>query len=251
MSEFVNLGLESFVTPLAQQFVKECGDLTDSPHLSGMRCFECTEVAAMAAELGDRLYMDQTEKDSFDPALAFLPAPTTWIEMASSQGRFAYLLNAPNVHLSTSARFWVLGEQAGKVIGQPMPDLALHNSSPPLHGAEYNLQDKIQYGVYAMLAIINSPRVIGRIEHPPHRGLQKKLKHILGVGNFELLPWHEIKLSVATAGEDGDPHLTGTKALHFVRAFLRVKRGKLEHVRSHWRGDPNKGVMQGRYSVKA
>ena len=40
---------------------------------------------------------------------------------------------------------------------------------------------------------------------------------------------------------------TGGRALHHVRAFLRIQRGRVQLVRPHWRGNPRFGVIRHRY----
>lgn len=111
--------------------------------------------------------------------------------------------------------------------------------------------------MYAALSVINTPRVIGRRQHMPHAGLQRKLAQARGmVGKFPLHAWTEIKLEVSPPRLDrsatGDPHearLTGAKALHFCRCHLRVRLGQLELVSAHWRGDPALGMKQSRYKL--
>jgi hypothetical protein len=104
--------------------------------------------------------------------------------------------------------------------------------------------------LYAYLVMINSPRVIGRRQHPPHKVLQKGFAG----GHFPLHAWTEIKLEVTkpTLIDDGEPHqarLTGLRALHFCRAHVRIKNGKLEYVTAHWRGDASIGIKRSRYAV--
>jgi hypothetical protein len=105
----------------------------------------------------------------------------------------------------------------------------------------------------AALALINTPRIIGRRQHMPHQGMQRKIaagKKM--VGKFPLKAWTEIKLEVMPPVIDGGQHearLTGGKALHFCRAHLRIRMGHLERVSAHWRGDPSLGIKQTRYSV--
>lgn len=106
----------------------------------------------------------------------------------------------------------------------------------------------------AALAMINTPRIIGRRQYMPHAGLQRRLAAAKGmVGKFPLHAWTEIKLEVRPPEEAGDAehqtYLTGEKALHFCRAHLRVRLGKLEYVRSHWRGNPALGIKQSRYTL--
>ena len=110
---------------------------------------------------------------------------------------------------------------------------------------------------YAELAmiLINSPHIIGRRQHMPHAGLERQLTRGLAGGKFPLHAWTEIKLQVAKPVEidDGEPHeahLTGRRALHFVRKHIRIRLGQLEYVSAHWRGDPSIGIKRSRYTVK-
>src|SRR5262245_44815390 len=106
----------------------------------------------------------------------------------------------------------------------------------------------------AMLAMINTPRIIGRRQHAPNRNLERKLLRA-GVGKYPLLAWTEIKLEVGPPRDVSndaatETHLTGRKALHFCRSFIRIRLGRLEIVRSHWRGDPALGIKQSRYRLE-
>lgn len=110
--------------------------------------------------------------------------------------------------------------------------------------------------IYAFLAMINTPRVVGRRQHMPHAGLQRKLAKSFGmVGKFPLRAWTEILLDVRPpqidGGADHEARLSGRKALHFCRSHLRIKMGRLELVRAHWRGDPALGIKRSRYKVVA
>jgi hypothetical protein len=110
------------------------------------------------------------------------------------------------------------------------------------------------YRLYALLSIINSPKIIDRSTNKPPSGLQKLLARKAGGVGAGLLPWHEIFLDVRpppdTGDHDGDgTRLTGPKAFHFCRSFIRIRLGKLERVRAHWRGDPALGVSQASYRV--
>ena len=111
--------------------------------------------------------------------------------------------------------------------------------------------------VYTVLALINTPRIIGQRQHMPHeRTEREKLKQLGLVGKFPLRAWTEIVLKVALPDDrSGEPskeaHLTGQKCLHFCRTHLRVRLGQLEYVEGHWRGDPALGIKQSRYRVEA
>lgn len=111
--------------------------------------------------------------------------------------------------------------------------------------------------LWTLLAFINTPKIIGRRQHMPHRGLEKRLTAALKpVGKFPLHAWTEILLQIASpkdvsAEPSIEAHLTGERALHFCRANIRVRLGQLEIVRAHWRGDASLGIKQSRYKVAA
>jgi hypothetical protein len=48
-----------------------------------------------------------------------------------------------------------------------------------------------------------------------------------------------------------EAHYTGEKCLHFCRSHLRVRNGRLEQVKAHWRGNPSLGIKQTRYKLVA
>lgn len=109
---------------------------------------------------------------------------------------------------------------------------------------------------YAMLALINSPRVIGQRGHFPHgRAEREALKKAKMVGKFPLRAWTEIVLEVMRHPEDrsdtdAELHLTGERCLHYCRTYLRVRHGMLEYVEGHWRGNPALGIKRSRYRLK-
>ena len=109
--------------------------------------------------------------------------------------------------------------------------------------------------LYATLSLINSPRIVARSEHKASSGLGKFLNR-KGAGPYNLLPWHEVFLDItpppeATEADGGGSRLTGPRALHFCRQHIRIKRGKLEMVRAHYRGSADVGVAQTQYRVGA
>lgn len=110
--------------------------------------------------------------------------------------------------------------------------------------------------VFGALAFINSPKIIGRRQHMPHKGLERELlKNQKVIGSFPLHAWTEIALDVtppkeAAGQHEFEAHLTGRRALHFVRSHLRIREGRLQFVKSHWRGDAALGIRQSRYTVK-
>ncbi|WP_306147209.1 MULTISPECIES: hypothetical protein [unclassified Roseibium] len=132
-------------------------------------------------------------------------------------------------------------------------------SCAPLSNDGKHCEKRIDLQARALLAIviglINTPKIVGRRQHMPHRGLEKRLLRSRSVsGKFPLRAWTEILLEITpTRDTSAEPpkeaHLTGSRAMHFCRAHLRVKRGKVEVVRGHWRGDPSLGIKRSRYIV--
>lgn len=109
--------------------------------------------------------------------------------------------------------------------------------------------------LYATLSLINSPRIVARSERKASSGLGKFLNR-KGDGPYNLLPWHEVFLDItpppeATDADGGGSRLTGPRALHFCRQHIRIKRGRLEMVRAHYRGSADVGIAQTQYRVGA
>jgi len=128
------------------------------------------------------------------------------------------------------------------------------NASGQIEEFDHPVADLSEFTNYAMLALINSPRFIGRRQHMPHERIEReKLKTMNLVGKFPLHAWTEILLTVAppTIGgsEVHEAHLTGEKCLHFCRTHLRVRYGQLEYVEGHWRGNPALGMKRSRYRL--
>lgn len=262
------------MTPLAQllvtdalkashkRVVRDEGDIVES--LSGAHFFEVTDVRRMALDLsynvGKIVGADET---------SFLPAPKTWIEWADrgDKMRQGWLLEESPADRQLVYLTHVFGLD-GRFHSTGRDDvLPLHLVRGPQFG-EMNKAlkkpidgDWQEWGpdnlLLAFLLFINTPRVIGRRQHMPHRGLAKRLLKARGpIGKFPLNAWTEILLEVtppADAFDDDsvEARLTGQRALHFCRAHLRVRLGRLEFVKSHWRGDASLGIKHSRYRVVA
>ena len=225
--------------------------------MADVHCFECSDAKELAREL-----KIQIVKGGIDERSTFLPAPKTWLEWRDERGhRSGVLLVAEHRELEAD-QYWAFGgygdfgsyRHPSKLrLQYPAADLAfpkrfeLRKELAELHDSDEEL--------LALLAIINTPHVMGRRQHQPHRGLQRQLlARQQAVGKFPLHAWTEIKLEVTPpydASADGthETHLTGKKALHFCRAHLRIAYGKLISVRAHWRGDGALGIKRSRYKV--
>lgn len=118
----------------------------------------------------------------------------------------------------------------------------LQRVAPRVSSTDFNA---IGVWIIAALALINTPR-ISEIRDKDVRRVNKNRRD-----RPPLLEHKEVSIRV-DAGLPGNGLLqneTGERALHHVRAFLRLKRGKVELVHPHWRGNPRFGVIRHRYAV--
>lgn len=267
-----------------------------APFPRDVKCFEVTEVVELAHELAQQAY----ERGNIVEALAFLPAPVTWLEHRYTREDgtptlMAYLLvdqgdNTASVSSTMGCQIrgrevfipvplaslrlldasdpdgWAIDavlenqdvdvkKYGEKVLGGLHPLRTVDWTPPPRDDLDSQL-DNAQtraWWLYAMLSLINSPRIVARSEHKASSKLNKFLNR-KGDGQYNLLPWHEVFLDItpppeAVAAADGAPRLTGPRALHFCRQHIRIKRGKLELVRAHYRGSADVGIAQTQYRV--
>jgi hypothetical protein len=270
------------MTPLAHRIVREltlplkrrtfedgCGLLS---RMSDVHCFDVSEVyeaardlvVGSAAEIPDTEIRGQTilqRAKSISEVTSFLPAPKTWLEWTNDVGgRSGVLLTEDGdwvrVRLAQSGgELFCSGEQQYRLsLSDPSAFQASKDGPMPDDQVKPELAS-LMLRIHGFLAMINTPRIIGRRQHMPHRGLERDLVRAMkSVGKFPLHAWTEIKLEVAaprdmTSDGEHEAHLTGKRALHFCRAHLRIKLGRLEIVRAHWRGDGSLGIKQSRYKL--
>lgn len=250
--------------------------------LEDIHCFEVTAVLPAIGEMAETMTKRFGRCTSLDEwnanplaqeasgvmgRLVFLPAPKTWIEWLHPWGfRMAVLLEEKQEWDQKAAVSWFFDHGADQLgwISTDSDDFYCNGGqivSPPafahLGGADGALS--AAHGIlgfsHQALMMINSPRIIGRRQHMPHRGLERDLlRASKQIGKFPLHAWTEIRLEVNKPpdiddGELHEAHLTGRRALHFCRKHLRFRNGRLEYVRAHWRGDPILGIKQSRYVV--
>ena len=249
--------------------------------VSDMHCFECSDVADLAAKLSDDIRKVRT----VDERSAFLPFPVTLIEYdlagemeyweLPKKGMFhriAYLcVQSPKARdecfVFTIAYYrdtdrykaapgfirlpLLNNPQRGQSYGAS--EQALERAPDPKKG-----EDGMAHVVlltYAMLAIINSPKVVDRDRMPAHRGVVKEANRRArqaGTPPQTLQDWHKIRLSMHVPSEHGGgtDRVTGKRALHWVRMFPRIRRGRLEWVSAHQRGSAEVGIARAIYEVK-
>lgn len=228
--------------------------------MGDIHCFDLYEVDEFVKEV--RLLLP--ERGTLSDAIgvlgekSFLPAPKTWLELRINGGRVGYLLCLSEDKFSFD--LWVaFGSDdivATEYIGSMPLDVGY---IPQVSSKAFSYADLAGdlSRIYASLAIINTPRLIGRKQHMPHRGLERSLANAKRlVGKFPLHAWTELKLSISAMmkqsdGTEHEAHYTGERCLHFCRSHLRIREGRLEQVRSHWRGNPALGIKRTRYSVVA
>lgn len=217
--------------------------------------FDCSAVAEMLEEIAPKVV------DLAEGPLCFLPAPRTWIEFGRGafglSGRLAILAETED---DGTVTIRMAGQtiEGDPVLSEPaawMPGMGSAKVRQNLAWEKSGLTPgrEIASILILALALINTPRVIGRRQHMPHAGLQRKIAAAKGmVGKFPLHGWTEILLEVAPPAVDCVEHearLSGGKALHFCRAHLRIRNGRVEFVTAHWRGDPSLGMKRTRYRV--
>lgn len=272
------------MTPLAHRIVKEMTlpvrQRTFKDHarllplMSDLHCFDLTEVFGIAGDLAEDLHRRAVKKGALQlmETQTFLPAPRTWLEWRRNgmcegvlleQGRTPQAVGGADFAYSywASAGYdmFLSARQSGKLVLSPDP-LLFGGSWPSvrnLHGETEDEQRGWIFTLYALLAIINTPRLIGRKQHMPHRGLERALVRAQPlIGQFPLHAWTELTLSASAMMQQAngvvhEAHLTGERCLHFCRAHLRVRNGQLQQVKAHWRGNPSIGTRQTRYRLVA
>jgi hypothetical protein len=261
------------MTPLAAHLAKQlvCRPKHKDPYwaaeesIAGLRaalkdihCFEvtaCLDLALDVADCVDRNEEATTAQERIETVgeRIFLPAPKTWIEYVEPSGiRLGFLLHEHDGRISvlyfTDGYMKALGtiqNNSAEVRVFPGDEVV---SDDDAYSSLVHLQ--------LLLVVINSPKIVARSERGPSFGLQKRFRDAPGGAPFKLQDWTEIKLQITKPRDidDGEPHedqITGRRALHFCRRHIRIKNGRLEYVRAHWRGDPTVGIKQSRYVVGA
>lgn len=229
--------------------------------MGDIHCFEVSDAIELCAEA----MLNIVRMGGMDETLAFLPATKTWIEWKSPHGhRFGVLFDGSTSYCDPVSYFAVKTNYRRLIAFAEVYKCSLKQNEEQeniSHDELHRYLDKLEWGstgiAIGALPLINTPRIIGRRQHMPHRGLERKLlRQRVPIGQFPLHAWTEILLRVSPPKDaSGDPsneaHLTGQKALHFCRAHLRVRCGKLELVRGHWRGDASLGIKRSRYRLEA
>lgn len=248
-------------------------------HLGGAVCFEITDVWSLVKEIGDKFLELGSVSET-----CFLPAPVTWIEYLhkmpmQTEGmdvkiRRGFLLDIQEFPF---IRAVVVSDHVYVLQGKTTTDFDIQYQTYDLSvylgegiSPEQRREEEFRRDAFedeagvnptssqlvAILALINTPNIIGRTLHDPHKGFARQYSTQSKITSvFPLQAWTKINLSVSDPSRaDGDggrsTHFVGEKAFHFVRSHLRVRLGRLEMVRAHNRGNLALGVKRNRYEVK-
>lgn len=108
--------------------------------------------------------------------------------------------------------------------------------------------DRLGLFLGAVLALINTPRVSQVVPHD----LSKLNKARLKRDKPPLLAYKDviIRPDSGWTSKSEARRETGEMRRHHVRTFLRLKQGKVELVRAHWRGNRDKGYVLHNHVVR-
>ena len=221
--------------------------------LARARAFDTTEVHDLIPELG---FTRPNDKET-ERKLAFLPARNTWIEW---QPRRHYPDERHGALLLAAAgcAIVVLCVRLPGFFGVVCETTIEMNSKGPKSSRQRSKQPAADHWYVAdtlrdlipMLALINTPAIVGRREHLPIAGLEQKLSSRGLTPHSSMEPWTEIALRFTPPREDARrieghrvPAFTGSRALHFGLEHLRLFRGRVV-ASSRWLGDPVLGFQR-------
>lgn len=184
----------------------------------------------------------------------FMPAFRSWIEWSDDTGRMGFFFDGDDRSVTHGMGFWAsqkFTDDEPVLVGSrfdiPGYELGLIPAGLDMDSVirvQGNL-NKFRPIVWAVLALINSPKIIRQREIDQRRINRRRQ----GLGRYAFHPHHEVRLNVdkhiiETVRGEGDG---ASRALHFVRTHLRFRRGQYELVSPHWRGDPALGIRDTSY----
>jgi hypothetical protein len=268
------------MTPLAHRIVKDMlqpvkqrtFDVQPSSHPSILthfreefHCFELTQIA----ELAKRFNSEMLEAGFPSVAFSFLPAERTWLEWRDRQGiRLGVMLvrkgDFADVYVASDTPFlggFVASMALVGALSKFDPTIRWENSEQFLftdvqaRGRPAHTAKALLWQTYARLLLINTPNIVTKTPHDPHRGLARQIlaeRKLLGI--FPLQAWTEITLRIGTTVTTGDPttaKLTGMKCFHWTRSHRKRVHGQWTIISDYWSGDGSLGIKQSRYKVLA
>jgi hypothetical protein len=264
--------IKDMTLPIKRRTFHDAGKLL--PHFRNeFHCFELTHVREFAQNLLFEIL------DAAFPSVAwsFLPAERTWLECKDKNGdRLGYMLlrqgewaqvyvancsaDAFGAHyvgrIALSDALLKIGPLGWNTIESSIfqdiaPELTARTTFV-LAGRKLSPLAAL-WTLYSYLILINTPRVIGRTTHDPHRGLAREiLSRRKTLGIFPLQAWTEILLPIDTINvreTEEASGLTGAKCLHWTRAHKKRVHGIWTLISDYWSGDGSLGIKQSRYKL--
>ena len=197
----------------------------------------------------------------------FLPAERVWIEWHDDRvifpgaGRMGVLLEAAHTFQPGMAYSLTMGRASIYMPGERGSPVNFRHLAGmfdfPSEGSALRFKDVAGFEgvdediagawVCAALCLVNTPRIADVRPHDHSKLNRSRVRR----GKPPLLDWGEvhIRIDAGTPGRGDQTSPTEHRALHHVRTHLRIRRGAVELVRPHWRGDPQYGVRLHRHVV--
>lgn len=213
-------------------------------------------VHADVMKLAIELLIRDEDKLRATGAHLFMPAERTWIEWPMGQeGEMGILFHGQGDVRTGRAVFYAQRHGQDPLYAGLDVDLTKGDIRPNLSSIPYEDPLRVCTAIasmvplfFALLALVNSPKVVKR---DPAK-LEKLNRKRLSAGRYTYHPHHVVRLNVdrktvrvgASDGGDG-----ASRALHFVRAHLRLWEGRYILVQPHWRGDAQIGIVKPAYEV--
>jgi hypothetical protein len=231
--------------------------------IPGAHCFEVHEAINFMLQLAPA---DKTKPldDMFD-GVFFLPSPKTFLEFraalenAAVVVRVGLLLEQVQPHNATVTFFDDFGAYLVGEISTTSADYVIYKGAgvPNYYAAAFGTSDinailaQFMSCAHMALVAINSPKVLAQTSAPTNKGAIRRARQ-LGLANLHPT-FTEVKIEITKPRDIGDDDstgvLTGTRALHFCRKHVRIRRGRMEYVSAHWRGNAANGVRTPNYTV--
>lgn len=203
----------------------------------------------------------------------FFPAAATWIEHEEEIGRFGMLYQArspDDPDLTTGSLLTFLRPRDRHIL--PVSGTVDLSRPHPIHLTPLYLtahgsldvprsitaatsqgellpqeNEKLTGWLLATLALLNSPKIVRFSDVSRSRINAKRMRG----GGFPLLDHKVVTIDLGarevlaqTKDSDG-----ARRALHFVRAHLRIVRGEVLLIKPHWRGDASIGIVKPKYRL--
>lgn len=258
--KFIETWPSQHVAAATPQYGAEAARRAARVHAAAVKAAQRFVLSPLTVETIDDLAQPEAVERTRE--YLFTPAVLTWIEFndgaAFGSGRHGLLLmgETQSIHhglltfverspTPEKHRFDYLVGHADYNFIPPGPMLKMGEELVGLMGFQVR---KVAAWIGAALALINSPHLCDKVPHDLSRHNSKRQKRNLP----PILSYHDVNLTIDRGGGFRADELisTGGRAYHHVRAHMRLRLGRVELVRPHWRGDPMIGTIRTRHLVR-